>query len=181
LGGMLTNFQTIRKNIDRMKKLEAGETDGTFDRLTKKEVAGLKKDRMKLEKFLAGIKDMTELPGAVFIVDSKKEHIAVREAQRLKIPIIAILDSNCDPDDADWIIPGNDDALRGIRLITNRLADAVLEGLELRAKNQPQPDAKPEAPEAGTAQDSKAEDAEPSPPPAETPAAEAAPEAVEGR
>lgn len=144
LGGMLTNFQTIKKNIKRLKKLETGETDGSFDRLTKKEVGGLKKDRIKLNKFLSGIKNMSDLPGAVFIVDTKKEHIAVREARRLKIPIIAILDSNCDPDDADVIIPGNDDALRGIRLLTSRLADAALEGLELRAKNQAQPESKPE-------------------------------------
>ncbi len=134
LGGMLTNFQTIRKNIDRLRKLEAAQTDGTHDRLTKKEVALLEKDRLKLAKYLNGIKEMTALPGAVFIVDTKKDYIAVREAKRLGIPIIAILDTNCNPDDADYIIPGNDDALRSIRLVTTRVADAVLEGLQVRSK-----------------------------------------------
>jgi small subunit ribosomal protein S2 len=136
LGGMLTNFPTIRKNIERMKKLEAAQTDGTFDRLTKKEVAQLEKDRLKLDKYLSGIKDMTTLPAAVYIVDTKKEHIAVQEAKRLDIPVIAILDTNCDPEDADFIIPGNDDALRAIKLITSRIADAAVEGLQLRAKKQ---------------------------------------------
>ena len=138
LGGMLTNFQTIRKNVERMKKLEAAKTDGTHDRLTKKEVAQLEKDRTKLEKHLSGIKDMTTLPAAVYIVDTKKEHIAVQEAKRLEIPIIAILDTNCDPEDADYIIPGNDDALRSIKLITARIADAAAEGIQLRTKKQPQ-------------------------------------------
>ena len=138
LGGMLTNFQTIRQNIERLKKLEAAKTDGTHARLTKKEVAGLEKDRMKLEKYLSGIKEMSTLPGAVYVVDTKKEHIAVKEAQRIGIPVIAILDTNCDPADADFIIPGNDDALRSIRLITSRIADAAVEGLQLRVKKQPQ-------------------------------------------
>jgi len=100
-------------------------------------VADLEKDRMKLEKYLNGIKEMTTLPGAVYIVDTKKEHIAVQEAKRLEIPVIAILDTNCDPEDADLIIPGNDDALRTIKLITNRIAEAAVEGLQLRAKKQP--------------------------------------------
>lgn len=138
LGGMLTNFQTIRKNVERMKKLEAARTDGTHDRLTKKEVSQLEKVRMKLEKNLSGIRDMTSLPAALYIVDTKKEHIAVQEAKRLEIPIIAILDTNCDPADADFIIPGNDDALRSIKLITSRIADAAIEGLQLRARKQPQ-------------------------------------------
>lgn len=138
LGGMLTNFQTIRKNIERLKKLEAASTDGTYDRLTKKEISDLEKDRVKLEKYLNGIKDMNTLPGAVYIVDTKKEHIAVQEAKRLEIPVIAILDTNCDPEDADLIIPGNDDALRAIRLITTRIADAAIEGLQIRAKKHPQ-------------------------------------------
>ncbi|MBI3596812.1 MAG: 30S ribosomal protein S2 [Nitrospirae bacterium] len=146
LGGMLTNFQTIRKNIERLKKLEAARTDGTHDRLTKKEVADLEKDRMKLEKYLNGIKEMTTLPGAVYIVDTKKEHIAVQEAKRLEIPIIAILDTNCDPEDADLIIPGNDDALRAIKLITTRIADAAVEGLQLRARKHPQADTAAAAP-----------------------------------
>jgi small subunit ribosomal protein S2 len=120
-----------------MKKLEAARTDGTHDRLTKKEVAQLEKVRMKLEKNLSGIRDMTTLPAALYIVDTKKEHIAVQEAKRLEIPIIAILDTNCDPGDADLIIPGNDDALRSIKLITSRIADAAIEGLQLRARKQP--------------------------------------------
>jgi small subunit ribosomal protein S2 len=138
LGGMLTNFQTIRKNVERMKKLESAHTDGTHSRLTKKEVAQLEKVRLRLEKHLSGIKDMTTLPAALYIVDTKKEHIAVQEAKRLEIPIIAILDTNCNPEDADFIIPGNDDALRSIQLITSRIADAAIEGLQLRAKKQPQ-------------------------------------------
>jgi small subunit ribosomal protein S2 len=146
LGGMLTNFQTIRKNIERLKKLEAARTDGTYDRLTKKEVADLEKDRMKLEKYLNGIKEMTTLPGAVYIVDTKKEHIAVQEAKRLEIPVIAILDTNCDPEDADLIIPGNDDALRTIKLITTRIAEAAIEGLQLRAKKHPQAETAAAAP-----------------------------------
>jgi len=137
LGGMLTNFQTIRKNIDRMKKLEAAQTDGSHDRFTKKEVAQFEKDRLRLEKHLTGIKDMTTLPAAIYIVDTKKEHIAVQEARRLEIPIIAIMDTNCNPEDANYIIPGNDDALRSIKLITSRIADAVIEGLQLRTKKQP--------------------------------------------
>ena len=138
LGGMLTNLQTIRKNVDRLKKLEAAATDGTLDRITKKEGLSLEKDRARLEKYLGGVKEMTTLPGAIYVVDTRKEMIAVREAKRLGIPIIAILDSNCDPDDVDYAIPGNDDALRSIRLITTRLADAAVEGHELRIKRQNQ-------------------------------------------
>ncbi len=134
LGGMLTNFATIRKNVDRLKKLETWKTDGTYERLPKKEVAGLEKDRIKLEKNLSGIKEMSALPGAVYIVDTKIEKIAVLEAKRLGIPIIAILDTNCDPEDMDFVIPGNDDAIRSIKLITSRIADAAIEGLQLRAQ-----------------------------------------------
>ena len=151
LGGMLTNYQTIRKNIDRLKKLDAAKTDGTHDRLTKKEVSHLEKDRVKLEKYLGGIRDMGNLPGAVYVVDTKKEHIAVREAKRLGIPVIAIMDTNCDPQDADLIIPGNDDALRSIRLITSRIADAAAEGLELRGKKQAPGAESPSAPSDLTA------------------------------
>jgi small subunit ribosomal protein S2 len=132
LGGMLTNFQTIRKNIDRMKKLESWGTDGTYDRLPKKEVAQLEKDRKKLEKNLNGIRDLNQLPGAVYIIDTRKEHIAVMEARRLGIPVVAILDTNCDPEVVDYPIPGNDDAIRSIRLITSAIADAAIEGLESR-------------------------------------------------
>lgn len=137
LGGMLTNFQTIRKSIDRLKKLNAAKTDGTYDPLTKKEIARLEKDRLKLEKYLGGIQAMSVLPGAVYVVHTQKEYIAVQEAKRLGIPVIAILDTNCDPADADFIIPGNDDALRSIKLITARIADAAVEGLQLRSSKQP--------------------------------------------
>ncbi|EGK13642.1 30S ribosomal protein S2 [Kroppenstedtia eburnea] len=128
LGGTLTNFQTIRKRIDRLHKLEAMEEDGTFEVLPKKEVVMLKKEQARLEKFLGGIKHMKELPDAVFIIDPRKERIAVAEARKLGIPIIAIVDTNCDPDEIDHIIPGNDDAIRAVRLFTSKMADASLEG-----------------------------------------------------
>ncbi|OYD09472.1 30S ribosomal protein S2 [Paludifilum halophilum] len=128
LGGTLTNFQTIRKRINRLHKLEAMEEDGTFDVLPKKEVVMLKKEQARLEKFLGGIKGMKELPDAVFIIDPRKERIAVAEARKLGIPIIAIVDTNCDPDEIDHIIPGNDDAIRAVRLFTSKMADAALEG-----------------------------------------------------
>ncbi len=128
LGGMLTNFTTISQRIRRLKELEEMETNGMFDVLPKKEVIKLRAEKEKLEKNLGGIKDMRELPGAVFVVDPKKEHIAVREARILGIPIVAIVDTNCDPDEVDYVIPGNDDAIRAIKLITSRIADAVLEG-----------------------------------------------------
>ena len=124
----LTNFQTIQKRIKRLKDLEKMEEDGTFDVLTKKEVQGLRHEMEKLEKFLGGIKDMNKLPGALFIVDPRKERIAVAEARKLNIPIVAIVDTNCDPDEIDYVIPGNDDAIRAVRLLTGRMADAVLEG-----------------------------------------------------
>ena len=128
LGGMLTNFQTIRKSVDKLKKLEGIQSDGTYDRLTKKEVASLEKQRMQLEKNLGGIKEMTMLPGALFVIDIKNEHIAVREANRLGIPVVGIVDTNSDPDEIQYTIPGNDDAIRAIRLLTSRIADAVVEG-----------------------------------------------------
>ncbi|MGE5590555.1 MAG: 30S ribosomal protein S2 [Bacillota bacterium] len=128
LGGMLTNFETIRKRIDRLSRLEQMEQDGTLDRLPKKEVAKLMGEKEKLEKFLGGIKGMKELPSALFVIDPRKEHIAVQEARRLKIPIVAIVDTNCDPDEIDWVIPGNDDAIRAVKLLTGKIADAVLEG-----------------------------------------------------
>ena len=128
LGGMLTNFKTIKKSIARLEQLEKMKTDGTFDLLPKKEVAGLTKEMDNLEKNLGGIKTMEQLPSAIFIVDTKKEHNAVLEAKRLGIPVIAIVDTNCDPDDADYIIPGNDDAIRAIKLISGAIADAVIEG-----------------------------------------------------
>lgn len=130
LGGTLTNFQTIRKSIDRLKKIESMETDGTFDSLQKKEILRLEKEREKLERYLGGIKEMNKLPGAVFIVDTRKEKIAVAETKKLNIPSIALVDTNCDPDDIAYVIPGNDDAIRAIRLFASRMADACLEGKE---------------------------------------------------
>ncbi len=128
LGGTLTNFSTIRKRIDRLHALEKMEAEGTFEVLPKKEVTQLKGEKEKLERFLGGIKDMKGLPGAIFIIDPRKERIAVAEARRLGIPIVAIVDTNCDPEEIDYIIPGNDDAIRAVRLITSKMADAVLEG-----------------------------------------------------
>ncbi len=127
-GGMLTNFKTIRRSIGRLDNLIAMQTDGTFDQLPKKEVTTKQKQIFNLEKNYSGIKTMEKLPDAVFIVDPKKERNAVLEAKKLGIPVIAIVDTNCDPDDADYIIPGNDDAIRAIRLISATLADAVIEG-----------------------------------------------------
>ncbi len=128
LGGMLTNYKTIKMSIERLRNLEKMQEDGTFDMLPKKEVAALQKEMFNLEKNLGGIKNMKGLPAAVFIVDPRKEHNAVLEAKKLGIPVVAIVDTNCDPDDADYIIPGNDDAIRAIRLISSVIADAVLEG-----------------------------------------------------
>ncbi len=128
LGGMLTNFQTIQKRIKRLKQLEQMEQDGTFEVLTKKEVLALRHEMEKLEKFLGGIKEMNRLPGALYVVDPRKERIAVAEARKLGIPIVAIVDTNCDPDEIDYVIPGNDDAIRAVRLLTSRMADAVIEG-----------------------------------------------------
>ena len=128
LGGMLTNFKTIQTRIARLRKLEAMEDDGTFDLLPKKEVIGLRHEMEKLTKYLGGIKDMKKLPGALFIVDPRKEHIAVLEARKLNIPIVATVDTNCDPDEIDHVIPANDDAIRAVKLLTAKMADAVLEG-----------------------------------------------------
>ena len=128
LGGMLTNFKTIQTRIARLRKLEAMEADGTFDLLPKKEVIGLKHEMEKLTKYLGGIKDMKKLPGAMFIVEPRKENIAVLEAHNLNIPIVATVDTNCDPDEIDHVIPANDDAIRAVKLLTAKMADAVLEG-----------------------------------------------------
>ena len=132
LGGMLTNFTTIRRRIERLKQLRTMETDGTFDLLPKKEVIKLNLEIEKLEKFLGGIKDMQEIPGALFIVDPRKERIAVAEAKKLGIPIVAIVDTNCDPDEIDYVIPGNDDAIRAVKLISTAIANAIIEGNEGR-------------------------------------------------
>ena len=128
LGGMLTNFKTIRRRIDRLAQLRKMEEDGTFDRLPKKEVIKLNLEIEKLEKFMGGIKRMNKLPAALFIVDPRKERIAVAEAKNLGIPIVAIVDTNCDPDEIDYVIPGNDDAIRAVKLISSTMADAILEG-----------------------------------------------------
>ena len=131
LGGLLTNFQTIQRSIRRLKDLESMETDGRFDALPKKEVIQLKREREALEKNLSGIKNMGKLPDVIFIIDSKKEEIAVHEANRLGIPVVAIVDTNCDPDGIDYVIPGNDDALRAVRLFTSKIADSVIEGRQM--------------------------------------------------
>lgn len=130
LGGTLTNLPTIQKRIGRLIQLEKMEEDGTFDLLPKKEVILLKKEMERLEKFLGGIKGMPGIPGAMFIIDPRKERIAVAEAKKLGIPIVAIVDTNCDPDEIDYVIPGNDDAIRAVKLLTAKMADAVLEGAQ---------------------------------------------------
>ena len=132
LGGMLTNFTTIRTRIERLKQLRTMEEDGTFELLPKKDVVKLNLEIEKLEKFLGGIKDMKEIPGALFIIDPRKERIAVAEAKKLGIPIVAIVDTNCDPDEVDYVIPGNDDAIRAVKLISSAIANAIIEGNEGR-------------------------------------------------
>ncbi len=128
LGGTLTNFKTIKQGIDRLKSIEKMAEDGTFERLPKKEVAGLQREQEKLMKNLGGIKDLTRLPGAIFVIDPKKEAIAVHEANRLGIPVLGLVDTNCDPQGIDYVIPGNDDAIRSIKLFTGKIADACIEG-----------------------------------------------------
>ena len=128
LGGMLTNFGTIRKRVERLKELEAMQEDGTFDVLPKKEVILLKKEMEKLEKNLGGIKEMTEIPGVMFVVDPKKERIAILEAKKLGIPVVGLIDTNCNPEDLDYPIPGNDDAIRAVKLISDTMANAIIEG-----------------------------------------------------
>ncbi len=128
LGGMLTNFKTMRTRVDRMAQLKKMQEDGTFDMLPKKEVVKLLHEMEKLDKYLGGVKDMKKLPGAMFVVDPRKEHNAISEARKLHIPIVAIVDTNCDPDEVDYVIPGNDDAIRAIRLISATMANAIIEG-----------------------------------------------------
>jgi small subunit ribosomal protein S2 len=144
LGGTLTNFRTIKQGLDRLRALERMKDDGTYEQLPKKEVSRLEKERERLEKYLGGLKSMGSLPHAVFVIDPHQEQIAVSEARKLGVPVIAITDSNCDPDQIDFIIPGNDDAIRSIRLITSRVADACIEGTQRRKDNlagrQPQRD-----------------------------------------
>ena len=128
LGGMLTNFSTIRKSVKRLQNIEKQESDGTFDKITKKERLHLSRERDKLKKVLEGVESMTKLPGAIFVVDIKKEDIAVKEAKRLNIPVFAIVDTNCDPDEIDYLVPANDDAVKTIEVIVKQIADSVLEG-----------------------------------------------------
>jgi small subunit ribosomal protein S2 len=128
LGGTLTNFKTIKTGIERLKTIEKMAADGTYERLPKKEIAQLEREREKLQKNLGGIKDMTRLPAALFVIDTKKEHIGVHEANRLGIPVVAVVDTNCDPEGIDYVIPGNDDAIRSIRLFTGKVAEACIEG-----------------------------------------------------
>jgi small subunit ribosomal protein S2 len=150
LGGMLTNFKTIQKRIARLRQLEKMEEDGTFDVLPKKEVLGLRHEMEKLNKNLGGIKEMKKLPAALFVVDPRKEHIAVLEARKLHIPIVATVDTNCDPDEIDYVIPANDDAIRAVRLLSSKMADAVLEGRQ--GQQTAETEAAPEAEDAKDAE-----------------------------
>ena len=154
LGGMLTNFSTIRQRIHRLEELEQQEQSGIFERLPKKEVAHLQNEKGKLEKYVGGIRTMKELPIAMWVIDPRKEHIAITEAQRLRIPIIGIVDTNCDPDEIDYLIPGNDDAIRAVKLITARIADAVIEGRqgEDAPPDEAAADGAPPAPEGPAAE-----------------------------
>ncbi len=136
LGGLLTNFSTIQRSLARLRDLEAMETDGRYESLSKKEIAQIEKEKKKLQKNLEGIRHMSRLPDALFVVDTRKEKIAVDEARKLKIPVIGVVDTNCDPDEVDYVIPGNDDALRAIRLFASRIADAILAGRGIRESAQ---------------------------------------------
>jgi small subunit ribosomal protein S2 len=136
LGGLLTNFSTIQRSLARLRDLEAMETDGRYETLSKKEIAQLEKEKRKLQKNLEGIRNMSRLPDALFVVDTRKEKIAVDEARKLKIPVIGVVDTNCDPDEVDYVIPGNDDALRAIRLFASRIADAITSGRGIRESAQ---------------------------------------------
>jgi small subunit ribosomal protein S2 len=163
LGGLLTNFTTIQRSLTRLRELEAMQTDGRYESLSKKEVAGIEKEKRKIQKNLDGIRQMGKLPDAIFVIDTRKEQIAVDEARKLKIPVIGIVDTNSDPEQVDYVIPGNDDALRSIRLFTSRIADAIMAGRSLResaradaaeaeqasrAARRPRPEAPPAAPAA---------------------------------
>jgi len=160
LGGMLTNFATVRQSIDRLKRLDAMFADGTIEGYTKKEILSLEKQRQKLEKSLGGIKGMSRLPGAIFVVDPKNEAIAVSEAKKLGIPVVSVVDTNCDPDPIDYIIPGNDDAIRAIRLLSSKIADAVIEGTQAREVDL-RTEAEGAAPEEGEAAEARPEAVEP--------------------
>jgi len=185
LGGMLTNYRTIQTRINRLRELEKMDADGILDALTKKEAAKRREERDKLERVLGGIKDMPKLPGAIYIVDLKKERIALLEARKLEIPVVAIVDTNCDPDEVDYVIPGNDDAIRAIKLISGKIAEAIVEVRPL-VEEEPEPELEAEVEEEVEA----GEEAEPEVVAEEevfidaeadiaAPAAEAAPEVVE--
>ena len=156
LGGTLTNFRTIRTSIDKLNEIDKMEREGKFELLPKKEVIKLMAEREKLQKNLGGIREMKKLPGALFVVDPKNEHIAVAEARILGIPIVAIVDTNCDPDEVDYVIPGNDDAIRAVKLIAGKMADAILEG---KQGEQLEDEAEEAAPEAAPAEEAAAEEA----------------------
>lgn len=159
LGGMLTNFSTIRKSVKRLNNIEKMEADGTVDKITKKEALFLSREKLKLQKVLNGIVDMTRLPGCLFVVDIKKEHIAVKEAKKLGIPIVAIVDTNCDPDPIDYVIPANDDSGKTIQIVASKIADAIIEGKEknklLRAEEEAIKEQEVKVNEAETEEDTK--------------------------
>jgi small subunit ribosomal protein S2 len=159
LGGMLTNFKTVKQGIEKLKKIEKMKEDGTYDLLTKKEVSKYETERQRLEKNLSGVKDMNSLPGAIFIVDPKKESIAIAEAKKLSIPIVSLVDTNCDPDDIDYVIPGNDDAIRSIKLLTSKISEAVVEGKNILNKTIEET-AEKEAIEAKKAEEEQQEQAQ---------------------
>ncbi len=184
LGGMLTNFSTIRARVEYLDELQRDYERGLFEHLPKKEATLYMEEMRKLEKLLGGIRTMRTLPDVIFIVDLKKEHIAVKEARKLEIPIVALVDTNCDPDEADYVIPGNDDAIRALRLMCHQMADAILEGIEMRQKAEAEAEAARQAREAqaaGVAEAIRIETAPPAEVPTvvEEPAAEAAPLEVE--
>src|SRR5216110_3373308 len=156
LGGLLTNFQTVQKSIKRLKDLEAMQTDGRYEKLTKKERIKLDRERQGLDKTLSGIKGMNRLPDSIFVIDVKKEEIAVAEANKLGIPVIAVVDTNCSPEGVDYVIPGNDDALRAVRLFASRIADAVLEGQQMLTEGgATAPEGGATAPEGGAIAEAK--------------------------
>ncbi len=159
LGGMLTNFKTVKQGIGKLRKIEKMSEDGTYDLLTKKEVAKFETERQRLDKNLSGVKEMNKLPGAIFIIDPKKESIAIAEAKKLAIPIVALVDTNCDPDGIDYIIPGNDDAIRSIRLLSSKMSDACLEGKSILNKSLEEAAAQEAAEKAVAAQEAAEKEA----------------------
>ena len=180
LGGLLTNFTTIQRSLARLRELEAMSTDGRYESLSKKEIAGIEKEKKKIAKNLDGIRLMTKLPDAIFVVDTRKEKIAVDEARKLKIPVIGVVDTNCDPEDVDFVIPGNDDALRSIRLFTSHIADAIMAGRGMRESAHAEAQAEADA-AAATDRAARAAARRPkpdAPPPAPPPAPAAAPAAA---